>query len=481
MRRDHFGTGRPALGPALVCAWLAVGAAGCQGGAWTRRPAAVDPQLASANPSAERPSADPDAPRDPSVSQASAETTADGQPMPSVTDAATSPAPEAEKRGWAGLRLGRSGWSAGRSDLNTAVDPTTAAEFEAAEKLYLQGDLDGAEKGFAKIARKEKSPLPRLFADALAPDSERSKSTWGMKSLYYLGEIKFQKGDYVGAHDKFEELIKSYPGTNYLEKAVQREYEIGQVWLAHSSGTTDDPLPWHSRFRGGLPVFDTGGHAVAALDHVRLNDPTGPLADDAVMNVADHFYKVGDFETAAEYYDQLSSDHPKSPFVERAMHGSVDSKLKGYIGPEYDVTGLEQARDTARRTIQLFPESQGLEGVGVTDLNKTLDLVADEEAGRAFSVGSYYRRSGHVISAEYYFGMILRKWPKTDWASKAELQLAELAKMPHKQSMPSKMMSRPGQDPFSSNSAVMGGSTSVSGMSSMGGMGGMGGMAPTGP
>lgn len=473
---------RKPIGAAILCASLALGAFGCRGGSLL----AVDQPSAAPSPQTLlgrlRPTPDPP-PADPAVVQASASDPSvpvESASTPSEATAAATPGPSStDQPGQGGLRIGMKGWLP--NFPSSSADPATAAEFAAAEQLYLKGDLDAAEKAFAKIARKEKKPLARLFSDVVSDGLDRpSGSPWGMKSLYYLGEIKFQKGDFVGAHQKFEELAKEYPGTNYMDRVVRREYEIAQTWLAHAAGTNPDQvLPWRSRFWGGLPVFDTGGHAVAALEQVRLNDPKGPLADDALITIAEYYYKKGDYELAAEYFDQLNTDPDlaKSPLLQKALLGSIDSKLKGYIGPEYDVTGLEQARESALRTMQLFPERQ-MSTDGNSDLHKTLDLIADQEAERAYSVGSYYRRAGRVISAEYYFGMIVHKWPKSEWAAKAREQLTELAKMPRKQSRPSTIMVRPGSDPFSSAGGGPAGA-----MGGMGGLGAapMGGLGPGGP
>lgn len=352
-----------------------------------------------------------------------------------------------------GLVLRPDGWA--RKD-DPAEDDARAAEFEAAEQLYLQGDLDAAERAFARIARKERrSDGLTLFKDPMSSipgmeDYDRRSSSWGMRALYYLGEIRFRKGNYVGAHDTFEELVKDYPGTPNLDDAVAREFEIAQIWLNQARPADDrDPLPWHSRLKGGLPLIDSGGHAVAVLEHVRQNDPTGPLADDAVKLIADHYAASGDHETAAFYYDQLASDHPKSPMLHDALVSSVDSKLNAYIGPEYDFSGLVEAEETARRAMQLFPERRTSTEDG-NDLYHTLDLIADQKAEQAYTYGEYFRSAGYIISAEYYFGMIPQKWPKSPWAEKARAQLAELAEMPREESKPLKMMTQPGAgDPFS--------------------------------
>ena len=237
-------------------------------------------------------------------------------------------------------------------------------------------------------------------------------------------------------------------------------------------------MDWKSHFDGRQPFVDTGGFAVKALDHVRLHDPLGPLADDAALRTADHFHTIGNYEVAAEYYDQLLNEYPKSEYRERAQLSSIDSKMKGYIGPEYDITGLEQARETIQKTMAEFPERQAT----ADGLYHTLDLIRDQEAERAYTTARYYVRAGKPTSAEYYYGLIVNKWPKSKWAGEARKEMAMVAKMPRKASLPSKIMVAPGAGDPSTMGGMGGNNGSAGGamgglMNGMGGgMGGMGGM-----
>src|SRR5262249_48722455 len=158
----------------------------------------------------------------------------------------------------------------------------------------------------------------------------------------------------------------------------------------------------------------------------------------AVLKLADYHYANQNYEESGLYYDQLISDHPKSPFVQRAQLASIDSKMKDYGGPAYDGAGLDQARETIKQTAAMFPERQA----GTSDeLYHTLDLINAQQAERAYHVGEFYRRTGKVTSAEFSFAEIPARWPKSEWAKKAKVQLAELAKMPRKETLPSKIMS----------------------------------------
>jgi len=340
---------------------------------------------------------------------------------------------------------GSDGWSPGKPE---PPDPVVEAEFKAAEQLYQRGKLAEAEEAFARIARVRKETWP------------------GERAQFYLAETQYQRGRLVAANDSYVKLVTTYPGTRFLEKSVDREYTIGLKWLAthEGSGKPEDRLPASARTTGGLPLVDTGGFALAALEHVRQHDPTGPLADDALMRIADYHYNIADYDTAAEYYDQLIQNDPKSPFLQRAHMASIDAKMKAYIGPEYDGSGLEQAKATIKQTMAAFPERQVTTG---DELYHKLDLIADQKAERAFTTAAYYKSAGAIDSAEYYYGMVPKRWPKSPWAAKAKTELAQLAKAPRKTILPSKIMSRPGSnDPFAGSMNGMG--------ANMGGMGGMG-------
>ena len=359
------------------------------------------------------------------------------------------------------LTLSNEGWT----PIKVDPDPKADAELEAAAALYRQGKHDLADPLFIKIAKAQKG------------------KPWGERAQFLLAESYYEQKKWAYANDAYEKLIKDYPGTEHVDRIVSREYEIAQKWIAYSEGKSkpEDKLSWADAFNGKVPLIDSSGHAIAALEHVRLHDPTGPLSDDALLKLADYYYASHDYETASTYYDQLVSDHPKSEHLQKAQLASIDSKLKAYSGPEYDGQGLDGARDMIKQTMASFPEKQ----TGGDNLYHSLDVINDEYAKRAYTTAMWYKKTGKVISAEYYFGMVSAKWPKTEWAKKSKVEIAGLAKLPHKESVPSKIMTLPGgTDPFNSGgSGGMGGMGTNGGGTSggmggnmMGGMGGMGGM-----
>jgi outer membrane protein assembly factor BamD (BamD/ComL family) len=348
------------------------------------------------------------------------------------------------------LVLGSDGW---RPIAKSAPDPEADAEFQAALKLFQQGKFEEAEKQFTKIAK------------------NRKQSTWGENAQLYVAECQFQRKKYVSAHDSYEKLYADYPATGHLDKLSQREYEIAQIWLAQTDpkAPSEKKLPWTARFDGQLPIIDCAGSGLKALEHVEHNNPKGPLADQAAIEIADFYMKHQDYETAAMYYDQFIQLYgaQKSRHLQYAQLAAIDARIKAYQGPEYDASGLEKARLLIGQTMNTFPERQA----SFEKLYVTLDHINDAQAEKWFDTGMYYKRVGKVPSAEFYLGKIPQRWPNSPWSVKAKTELAELAKMPRKPSKPSKIIIPPGaSDPFMS-AGPMGGMMGGMGMMGMPGMG----------
>ncbi len=356
-----------------------------------------------------------------------------------------------------------------RPRTRQVVDADPGLRRLAAHRQAGQGPRGGSRiRGRPQAVRARKaSPRPKRHSPR-SPRTARARP-WGEDGQYYLAETQFQRQKYVDAHDSFELLHNDYPATEYLDKLVSREFEIAQLWIAQ-----DDPkapkekrIPWYGRFDGGFPFIDTQGYALKALEHVRHNDPIGPLADDAAIEIAEYYMKHNDFESAAIYYEQFIADYHKSPILREAQLAAIDARIKGYLGPDYDAAGLEKARAIIRKTMEDPTSATG-------QLRRALSHARRDQRGRGredLQEGAYYKKIGKVASAEFYFGKIPRRWPNSPWAVKAKVELAQLAKMPRTPSKPSKIIIPPGStDPF-------GGGGMGGGMGGMGGgMGGMGGM-----
>ncbi len=214
-------------------------------------------------------------------------------------------------------------------------------EFRSAPTLFRQGRFAEAERQFAWIAR------------------VRKDTAWGERAEYYLAECQYQQKKYVSAIESFERLHYDYPATEHLERLVSREYEIARFWLAQSDPRlpVEKTLPWTARLDGRLPLLDIRGSALRALEHVERNNPCGPLAPAASIQIADDYMERRDYSTAGQYYDQFLQFYRRSPLRSRAWLAAIEARIRGDIEPRWDAA-VSEAREQVEQLLRHHLESR---------------------------------------------------------------------------------------------------------------------------
>jgi outer membrane protein assembly factor BamD (BamD/ComL family) len=171
------------------------------------------------------------------------------------------------------------------------------------------------------------------------------------------------------------------------------------------------------------PAFDTNGRAIETVEVIQQYDPFGPLTDDAVMMAAGHNFVNEDYVRSAGYYEQLVTDQPQSEHAGKAKILCEQSYLRAYRGPQYDSQDLEGARRMAQIALDsrenYSPDQQ-------QRLEADLRAIHIERAKRDFTTGEDFRMRRYFTSAKYYYGLVVKNFPDTDWARRAEDRLREL-------------------------------------------------------
>ena len=276
----------------------------------------------------------------------------------------------------------------------------------------------------------------------------------GEEAQFKLAEMHFAQERYALAQDAYGELFKTWPSTRYTDEATRRMFAIAQVWLGapelvtsndirqasvdesgklvaelpQSDNTTGsrDPtlriplLPnFHDRRR---PVFDTSGRALEALRSIWLNDPTGPLADDALMLSASYYLRRGDFIESDRFFQILREEYPNSPHLENAFVLGSHVKLMSYQGPEYNGASLDDARKLKESSLRLFPGNKHR-----TQLREELQIVYAAQAQRDWELARYYheRKHNHRAAAIYY-QQVIERFPTSSYATRARELLAKI-------------------------------------------------------
>ncbi len=284
-----------------------------------------------------------------------------------------------------------------------------------ARAAYQEGETLYRQKKFAEAARHFKTAAARW------PDSPLEED-----ALFLLAECQFFTDQYGKALDSFGTLLKKHENSRYLDKAVAREFAIGRYWEQMDSYEPHWPVTPNFT-DNSRPLFDTWGNAIKAYENVRLSDPTGPVADHAVMAAADAYFVRGRYEDAAYNYDLLRKEYPKSQHVVQASVLGMKSKLEMYHGPMYDGKPLVEANKIAEQALTQFPDRLGPEKDRIV---QSKNQMSDRLAEREWTMGQYYDKRGYYGAARYYYESVTKSYPQTHFAERAKTRLEEIKDKP---------------------------------------------------
>ena len=241
-------------------------------------------------------------------------------------------------------------------------------------------------------------------------------------ALFLRGESSFFADDYVLANRAYEILLHKYSGTRQLDLVEARRFEIAQYWISMERNGEGMTFGNSSRPNTGL-----GKNARRILHRIRLDDPTGKLADDATLALGNAFFEAGQYADAADAYEDLRKTYPGSQHQFHAHLFELKSRLAAYRGPNYDGTDLEKAEKLMKVMVRQYPtEVEAEREYLAREGGRIREMMAD----RDWTLGQYYEDRGENRAAKFYYAKITEGFDDTTFASQAEERIAKLGGQP---------------------------------------------------
>jgi outer membrane protein assembly factor BamD (BamD/ComL family) len=336
-----------------------------------------------------------------------------GRPLDQAVTAESAPHPdlmEDTEKGLAPALDPRNIYGQMKSAVGLGPDDQVAhAMFMEGERLFEAKRYRAASEEYASAA--DRAVDMRLKEDAL----------FMMSESYYFDDRC------IKARDGYNELTDAYPSTRYLDTIVNRQWAIARYLESYAATHYDIPMTpnfWDKT----RPWFDTKGHGVKTYENIRMNDPTGPRADDAIMATAGVYFRDQKYEDADYHYELLRKEYPRSEFQFEAHLLGLQAKLRKYQGSDYDGTPLEEAQTLVK---QLRTNFSGELSAEDRDRLKTVSGQLHQElATRDMQMAQFYDGTKNVASAKTYYSEVINKYPESELATQARERMTQLADQP---------------------------------------------------
>ncbi len=318
-------------------------------------------------------------------------------------------------------------------DLSPSQLPTTIAVrgFGGVDEEQAQQDFNEGQRLHVEAsALKESSPESGAHQDKFLEAANQFRlaaSRWPDSQIeedasYLEGESFFFADRYVQANRAYEKLIANYAGTRYLDLAEKRRYTIALYWLELSEHYKGPHFTDAKR-----PKTNLVGEAKRVLHRIRIDDPTGKLADDAALAVGKAFLKEGNYYEAADAFEDLRRNYPGSKHQFTAHMLELEARLKGYQGKSYDDTPLRKADELMKSIVRQFPEQSQKQ---LPYLEQQSALIRKQIAERDYSMGQYFENRGENRAAKFYYEQVAEKFKNTEFGETVREQIETVAALP---------------------------------------------------
>jgi len=285
-----------------------------------------------------------------------------------------------------------------------------------ARQAYTEGDRLFREKKYKAAADQFETAISRGPHSSIEQDA-----------MFMLAESYFFDDRYIKARDAYDGLVKEHANTRYMDTVIDREWKIARYWEEKDEHNSDWPLTPNA-YDKTRPWFDTIGHAVKTYESIRLNDPTGPRADDAIMATANIYFKRGRFEEADYNYTLLRREYPRSELQFEAHLLGLQAKLRKYQGEDYDGTPLDEAKSLVK---QLNSQFSGRLSKEEKDRLGTVEGQLNQEiATRDYRMAAYYDKKEDFGAARFYYAEVIKKYPDTELAKQARERVGDIKDEP---------------------------------------------------
>lgn len=247
-----------------------------------------------------------------------------------------------------------------------------------------------------------------VYRDAVMRFSGDSTNAY---AWYQIGESEFNLQRYDSSLVAFEKVIENFPSTSIAPEA---QYAVG--WVYFSKKDYKD--------------------AIREFDRTLTKYPGSMAAARALYSRGDAYYNVGDYNNALESYKELMEKYPASQYVDNAI-----------VGMQYCLTVLGRPRE-AERVIDNFvighlslphvdeifykKSEYALNQDNLVDAERNLkEFVTRFPDSKLvpkalYNLADVYLKLKKESSAVGVFSDIIRKFHESDFATAAQIRLAEI-------------------------------------------------------
>lgn len=272
-------------------------------------------------------------------------------------------------------------------------------QLDLAKKLEEKGDFDDALKAYRQLVRK----WPLSF---FAPEAQ-----------YRIGQMFEKKAEFWQAYKAYLKMIEKYPASNFFEQALERTYNVGNLYLAG-----EPQKLWK------IPIGPSMDKTCEIYESVIKSAPYGKFAPQAQFHIGLAREKQSKFTDAVAAYNKILDKYPGNPIVDDAQYQIGYAWMRASSAADYDQSAAEKAIEAFEDFMVRYPNSEK-----VAAAREHIVLLSDKQNQGSFNIARFYEKQRNYKAAFIYYNEVIRQNPESANAEIAKKKIEELRPLVEKE------------------------------------------------
>ena len=234
----------------------------------------------------------------------------------------------------------------------------------------------------------------------------------GEEVMMIAATAEIRRERYYQAYEWLEKLLDLHPIGRYFERALVREVQVAEAFLAGKK-----------RVVWGFIYLSAREEALEILLRIAEHAPGSAIAEEAMLRIPDYRYSSRQYGEAVEAYDQYLELFPKAEGAPHAMLHAARAYSMTFKGVAYDAGPLIEADLRYRTLIAAFPATAARH-----DVRAAIGQIAVKLANKDYVTARLYERTHRPDAAAFYYRQVTSRYPQTAWAARARNELQRLDK-----------------------------------------------------
>lgn len=222
-----------------------------------------------------------------------------------------------------------------------------------------------------------------------------------------------QQADFPRAFKEYQKCVEKYPSSEYFEKALERQYQIANLFLVG-----EPQRVWK------VPLPASWEQTAKMYTQILKNAPYGRYAAEAQFKIGLCHEKTKKWSDAIAAYNTVLDRFPGHDIADDALYQIGYVWFQAAERPDYDQGSAEKAIRAFHEFMARFPNSDK-----VPQAKENLATVNSRLTQGSFNIAKFYETQKKPDAAVIYYRDVIQKAPDSEMAKIALKRIEELTPM----------------------------------------------------